>query len=794
MRLQKRNTVWGIRKIANKLSVLLSILLLFEGLMGAFGSNVSAKNVTVTEREIQSMLQGEEVLSQKAGGMYTPNISCEGFEEQLQAESLSVNSVYAISGNSVLSENGVIKEDGNSTDEGEISSEGAGYSIPQDAVTYIRKCLVNREPEIDFILYKQSSFTKDKLKDLIYQAFDERKDGAPNEGDYLYWHIRGMSYRATCTSKTNGTYKIEIKVAYLSNAQQEKYVASEITKIINSLGLNSTDKTEYEKIKLIYDYLISHMDYDTAHYSVNQNYLPMYAAYSGLQDGYTVCQGYASLFYRIAKTVGISTRLIAGKGMNDNHGWNIVKVGEYYYNIDVTWDDDGTATSYTYFMKSMQDFSNHTRFEKYTTNQFSSEYPMSSLSYGIALEAAKYYQLINGQKTVSTLKVTNKTESYTDLDGKTVTTASQNGKLKLLIFVDPSKSSYSQIVYHLIDTGEDEKVDVIFFDTFSDYASKNVTSADMMQKLCTVLTKYGATASVVTSSKKTISLKNYYIKQTGSTTTSDCAYALIDSNNEVRFYGEGLEAMQVIDDAIQYVENDKYAKQDTFSILSCQQTKNDIIQIAFQPVEGATSYAVYRKLNQGNYVCLGNITGTSCKVHFSLYGTYTFQVIALKGNSVLKKSDATTLQTAMKIPSKGTSVTVNGQKYKVTSGTSKLKTVAFLGTTSKKVKNVVIPAKIEIDGIGFKVTEISAKACKKQTSLKTVLIGSNVSKIGASAFEGCKNLVALKINGKNLKKIGKKAFTKTTKKIRVTVPSSKLKKYKSMLYKSGISKSGSITK
>lgn len=65
----------------------------------------------------------------------------------------------------------------------------------------------------------------------------------------------------------------------------------------------------------------------------------VFTAYSALYNGEAVCQGYAQLIYRILKQLGISVRVIPGYGKDKtvHHGWNIVKLGDYYYNLDATW-------------------------------------------------------------------------------------------------------------------------------------------------------------------------------------------------------------------------------------------------------------------------------------------------------------------------------------------------------------------------------------------------------------------------------------------------------------------------
>lgn len=717
----------------------------------------------------KTLLLKEENGELYLGGMLEPQIISETCSEEVESQTLSQNAM-AVSANGVVS----------LADVPEISSEEAGYAISEDAIAYIRKQLVAREPEFYLTLIKQPKLDSKKISDMIKKAYEDRDDGAPNEGDYLKWHLNALSF--SYHEEGSGSYQLRIKAKYLSNTNQEKYVKNEIDKIIAKLGLNSKEKTDYEKVKLIYDYLIANIEYDHSHYDADKEYLPMYAAYSGLQDGYTVCQGYASLFYRISKTVGLKARLIAGQGGGERHGWNIVKVGEYYYNVDATWDDEGTTSSYKYFMKNMEEFERHDRFADYSSEAFQRTYVMSPVSYS-------WLSSCSAITDVSNLKET----SFQDIYGGYVNNQAQNDKVKLLLFVNPAKNSYVKMVMSLLKNLEMQSCDVIFLDIYDGYETKKVSSFTMMEKLDNLLHERALSFPIITSSPLTISLKKAYASQAGSVCTDECAFVLINKNNHVRFYGEGDAALQRINEIVTWVSNDKMTNA-SLTISSISQSGNDMVSLAWSGVPGASSYFVYRKLNNGNYVCLGSIAGTSCKVHVSAYGEYTFKLVAVSGKSVLARSAEQKLSVIKKLPTKGTPVTAGRNVYKVTVSTDKKKEVKFVRPVDKAETNVVIPAKISVNGLRYSVTEIGSKACKKHTKLKTVLIASNVTKIGGSAFEGCKNLVAIKINGKKVKSVGKNAFKGIQKKAYILVPASKVKTYKKLFATKGLPKTASVRK
>ena len=68
-----------------------------------------------------------------------------------------------------------------------------------------------------------------------------------------------------------------------------------------------------------------------------------------------------------------------GQANGGDHGWNIVKLGQYWYNLDVTWDDTTGRTKW--FLKSDAAFSDHTRDGEYLTDAFYAQYPMSPADY-----------------------------------------------------------------------------------------------------------------------------------------------------------------------------------------------------------------------------------------------------------------------------------------------------------------------------------------------------------------------------------------------------------------------------
>lgn len=233
-----------------------------------------------------------------------------------------------------------------------------------------------------FEVYLQTPFvSNDELVDLAYEISDEAliHTGVPTEGDYLMWQYGKWSVNITgevVDGIAYATYTYE--VVYYTSAQQEAEVDAAVEQLLADMDL--ADAADEAKIRSVYDYICANVVYDYDHVE-DTSYKTQYTAYGALIDGTSVCQGYAVLFYRLALELDVDARLIAGVGGREPHGWNIVKLGDYYYNVDSTWD--AGETTYSYYLVCDDAFGNHTRDEEYLTESFYEEYPMSQENHAV---------------------------------------------------------------------------------------------------------------------------------------------------------------------------------------------------------------------------------------------------------------------------------------------------------------------------------------------------------------------------------------------------------------------------
>ena len=249
----------------------------------------------------------------------------------------------------------------------------ASYLSETAGAAVIRDGMEARMGSISVNVY--STATSDP-EELVHKLMDMAMahTGVPTEGDYILWHYAKWTPSGSYGTQNDVLYvNLTYDVEYLSTASQETQVTNRVNELIASWNLDNA--SDYRKIKTVYDYLCNHISYDNS--SVGD---VKYTAYAGLINGTCVCQGYASLFYRFVLELGIDTRVIAGES-GGNHGWNIVKLGNLYYNLDATWD--AGKTKYDYFLKNPSAFSDHIRWDAYNSTAFNSQYPMASDNYAV---------------------------------------------------------------------------------------------------------------------------------------------------------------------------------------------------------------------------------------------------------------------------------------------------------------------------------------------------------------------------------------------------------------------------
>lgn len=144
--------------------------------------------------------------------------------------------------------------------------------------------------------------------------------------------------------------------------------------------VTSPARSDYENELAIHNYLVSHITYiDNGGSTFN--------AYDAMINGEAVCSGYTESFKTFMDMLGIENYTISGKAGNEQHIWNVVKLDNDWYQVDVTWDDPvGSSQEYidhSYFNISDSDMAiDHT-----WTSDFNETNPANGYIYTYPVQA-----------------------------------------------------------------------------------------------------------------------------------------------------------------------------------------------------------------------------------------------------------------------------------------------------------------------------------------------------------------------------------------------------------------------
>ncbi len=228
---------------------------------------------------------------------------------------------------------------------------GSDYSFDTDFYPYYDILTVEGQ-----ILYKQIYANMKQMKSTFVPIINIHindiqtiMEAVYNDHPELFWINTSYTYKYT-----ENNIVVQITLSYndtiknIEKAQAEFDAAT--SRIINYAKTLSSD---YEKEEYVHNEILKLVSYNT-NAAMNQS------AYSALVNKETVCAGYARAFQYIMIELGIPTYYVPGYS-NQEHAWNIVKLSDGYYNIDLTWND-ATQNHYQYFNKTDSEFQKtHTR-------------------------------------------------------------------------------------------------------------------------------------------------------------------------------------------------------------------------------------------------------------------------------------------------------------------------------------------------------------------------------------------------------------------------------------------------
>lgn len=228
---------------------------------------------------------------------------------------------------------------------------GEGLSFSAEEYPYYQMLSENQQSVYRQIYANAQNLTEKFAPEKTVSASDVKIAFEAVIGDHpeMFWLETGYSSKYLVNGQC-----VEIDLKYNSTADDLESAKQRFDAAAQNLitGADSLD-SNYEKEKYVHDALASAVTYDLTA-DMNQS------AYSALVNGKSVCAGYARAYQYLLQQLGIPCYYCTGYSGGD-HAWNIVKLEDGYYNVDVTWDD-AAAIRYDYFNKTDADFaSTHVR-------------------------------------------------------------------------------------------------------------------------------------------------------------------------------------------------------------------------------------------------------------------------------------------------------------------------------------------------------------------------------------------------------------------------------------------------
>ena len=304
----------------------------------------------------------------------------------------------------------------NPFDEIQDSTQNPSINVDYSNVT-VDKYFYNQLEEPSKTIYKAFESNKENMKSGTYRidlgnGFSNilnQANGSDLLGKYYQSAIEAYTYDnpeifylspnkmylniETTTIGSNVTYNV-----FINNGNENNYFIDEFTSqgqvesAINQIEqtknqiLQNRSENTYDNIKMVHDYLVENIEYDT---TISQSNI--YNVYGALVNGRAVCEGYARSFKYLMDELGIPCTLVIGTGTNsqgqtENHAWNYVQLNGTWYAIDCTWDDPVSSSGYVsqssryrYFLKGSNEFlQDHTPSGQFTEGGKVFSYPTLS--------------------------------------------------------------------------------------------------------------------------------------------------------------------------------------------------------------------------------------------------------------------------------------------------------------------------------------------------------------------------------------------------------------------------------
>ncbi len=197
--------------------------------------------------------------------------------------------------------------------------------------------------------YKAFSVTYSDLglsTDAALEVWKTFRDDNP----LYYWISNSLSYNE---ERLNVLVTAEYADGE-ARVEQNRAIYETIAEYI-ALVPETTDS--YEKALILHDALVDAIDYafDESGHPETADWA--HSIVGVFTERGAVCEGFARAYQLLLGFCGEECVYVTGDGNGEAHAWNLLRVGDEWYGVDVTWDDNNSETyPYLYFCLSETEF------------------------------------------------------------------------------------------------------------------------------------------------------------------------------------------------------------------------------------------------------------------------------------------------------------------------------------------------------------------------------------------------------------------------------------------------------
>lgn len=152
--------------------------------------------------------------------------------------------------------------------------------------------------------------------------------------DYVHPFYTYKTIQTTIVNDRN----VKVLIEYNYSSEMISEINTKTDEILNELVNNNM--SDYDKIKILHDYIINNTKYDEVSASSGTSEYNSSNAYGPLFEGYALCSGYSDLMSVYLNKLNIPNYRIS----TENHIWNFVFIDGKWLHLDLTWDDPISKT------------------------------------------------------------------------------------------------------------------------------------------------------------------------------------------------------------------------------------------------------------------------------------------------------------------------------------------------------------------------------------------------------------------------------------------------------------------